>query len=82
MDNKFIKIVYTLVNNNAKVPASGGVLRNNSYALTGADAIKTLDNYYVDIALIGCKGISLEHGITESNEAESIIKEKWSNKQE
>lgn len=71
-----IKIVYTLVNNNAKVIASGGVLRNNSYALTGADAIKTLDNYCVDIALIGCKGISLEYGITESNESESIIKRK------
>lgn len=39
-------------------------------------ALNTLNNYCVDIALIGCKGISMQQGITESNEAESIIKKK------
>lgn len=71
-----IKIVYTLIHNSAKVIACGGTLRNHSYSLTGADALNTLNNYCVDIALIGCKGISMQQGITESNEAESIIKKK------
>lgn len=71
-----IQIVYTLIHNNVKVIASGGVLRNNSYSLTGSDALHTLNNYCVDIALIGCKGISMRQGITESNEAESLIKKK------
>lgn len=71
-----IKIVFTLIHGSARVIASGGILRNHSYSLTGADALNTLTNYCVDIALIGCKGISIEHGITESNEAESIIKKK------
>ena len=71
-----IKIVYTLIHNSAKVIACGGTLRNHSYSLTGADALNTLNNYCVDIALIGCKGISMQQGITESNEAESIVKKK------
>ncbi|MDQ0203277.1 DeoR/GlpR family DNA-binding transcription regulator [Pectinatus haikarae] len=71
-----IKIVYTLIHNSAKVIASGGILRNHSYSLTGSDAVNTLNNYCVDIALIGCKGMSMQQGITESNEAESIIKKK------
>ncbi|WP_182187418.1 DeoR/GlpR family DNA-binding transcription regulator [Pectinatus frisingensis] len=71
-----IKIVYTLIHSSAKVIACGGTLRNHSYSLTGADAIDILNKYCVDIALIGCKGISMQQGITESNEAESVVKNK------
>lgn len=53
---------------------TGGTLRPNSYSLTGQLAAACLAGYYVDFALISCKGVDLEKGIMESNESESEIK--------
>lgn len=56
------------------VVCTGGVIRQFSYALTGAMATDCLKQYYVDYALISCKALDLEKGIMESNESESRIK--------
>jgi len=53
---------------------TGGALRANSCSLTGSMAIKALEGYYVDYALISCKAIDMDKGIMESNESESEIK--------
>lgn len=53
---------------------TGGTLRANSYSLTGAQALRTLADYYVDFALISCKGLDIEKGVMESNESESEVK--------
>ena len=54
---------------------TGGTIRPNSYALTGAMTADCLHRYYVDYALISCKGIDLEKGLMESNDSESRIKQ-------
>lgn len=56
------------------VISTGGTLRYSSLSLVGKNAEKTLKNFYVDKAILSCKGIDLEKGITESNEAEAEVK--------
>ncbi len=56
------------------VISTGGTLRDSSLSLVGKTAEKTLANFNVDKAIISCKGIDIEKGITESNEAEAEIK--------
>ncbi|AKP45684.1 MULTISPECIES: DeoR/GlpR family DNA-binding transcription regulator [Bacillus] len=54
--------------------STGGLLRKQSGSLVGSIAENTVRNYNVDVVLLSCKGISLTHGITESNENESDLK--------
>lgn len=54
--------------------STGGTLRFSSLSLVGKNAEKTVKNFYVDKAILSCKGIDMEKGITESNEAEAEVK--------
>lgn len=54
--------------------STGGNLRKNSSSLVGTITKESIKRYNVDVAIFSCKGISLEHGITDSNEPESDIK--------
>ena len=76
----------TLITNSARAIAesldcphtllsTGGILKPNALALTGAAAGKMLENYFVDFAFISCKGIDLKKGVLESNEEEGAIKQ-------
>ncbi|VBB09790.1 lacr bacterial regulatory protein hth signature [Lucifera butyrica] len=70
-----ILLVNEFVNSSFTVISSGGTLRSRSYALTGPAATGILEKYYVDLALISCKGLDRSRGIMESNEPESLIKQ-------
>ena len=70
-----IKLVNDFVSSPFTIISSGGTLRAHSYALVGPSACNSLQNYYVDLAIISCKGIDRDKGIMESNEQESIIKQ-------
>lgn len=50
------------------VVSTGGQTTGSSYALVGSVTDKTIRSYYVDKAIISCKGIDLYAGITESDE--------------
>jgi len=54
--------------------SSGGALRHRSFSLVGEVARNTIKRYHVDTAVISCKGIDLQNGITDSNEPESDLK--------
>lgn len=77
-----VKLVYDFINSNFNIISSGGSLRSHSFALTGAAANSALSNYFVDIAIISCKGLCMDKGIMESNEAESELKQKMVNQAE
>lgn len=75
----------TVVSNSAEVPrqlytgsanfiCSGGILDRHSISFHGAIAERTLKNYNVDVALISCKGLDMEQGVTDSTDSEAIIK--------
>lgn len=57
-----------------KVLSTGGVLKEGSLSLVGYQAESMIHNYHVDKAIISCKGVDLERGITDSNEMEAQIK--------
>lgn len=61
-------------NKGINVISTGGMLRDASLSLVGKTAERTLMNFNVDKAIISCKGVDLDKGITESNEDEAEIK--------
>lgn len=73
-----IKLLNDFADTDFKMISSGGDLRAHSFALVGTSACKALARYYVDFAIISCKGIDREKGIMESNEAESNVKQQMS----
>ena len=50
------------------VISTGGVATGSSFALVGSVTVKTIRSYYVDKAIISCKGIDMYAGFTESDE--------------
>ncbi|MBZ4644536.1 MAG: hypothetical protein JG777_25 [Clostridia bacterium] len=53
----------------------GGVLRKNSLSYVGRVAENTiLNNYYANKTFLSCRGVTLNRGLTDSNEQEAEIK--------
>jgi len=50
------------------VICTGGVVKEGSLALVGPQVLDGLKGYNAEIAVISCKGIDMERGITEGNE--------------
>ncbi len=69
-----VKIPYDFINSNFNIISTGGTLRAHSLALVGSVAQNALQNYYVNMAIMSCKGVSFDNGIMESNEPESEFK--------
>ncbi|MBP2655538.1 MAG: transcriptional regulator, DeoR family [Firmicutes bacterium] len=69
-----VKIAHDFIGSNPTIISTGGTLRAHSLALTGPIAHSTIKNYYVDMAIISCKGLSLDKGMMESNEPEGDLK--------
>ncbi|GGJ91069.1 putative HTH-type transcriptional regulator YulB [Lentibacillus kapialis] len=58
------------------VISTGGILLSESLSFVGPLAEDSLDNYHVKKAFISCKGLHLDHGISESNEQQARMKKK------
>jgi DeoR/GlpR family transcriptional regulator of sugar metabolism len=54
----------------------GGLFNANNMSFIGRSALTSLESYYVDKAFMSCRSLSQEHGITDSNEAMSEIRQK------
>lgn len=70
-----IRLAHDFANSSFKIISAGGTLRAKSFALTGAVTCDTLRRYFVDFAILSCKGIDIERGVMESNDEESVIKQ-------
>lgn len=57
------------------VISTGGFLRPDSLSYIGKLAESSLESYHVNKAFISCKGFHLEHGMSESNEQQALVKE-------
>ncbi|MFV0342723.1 MAG: DeoR/GlpR family DNA-binding transcription regulator [Anaerocolumna sp.] len=57
-----------------KVLSTGGMLKEGSLSLVGYQAENMISNFHVDKAIVSCKGIDMEKGITDSNEMDAHIK--------
>ncbi len=56
------------------VISTGGTLKENYLALVGARAIESISSFNADKAILSCKGIDRERGITDANELFSQVK--------
>ncbi len=70
-----IRLAYDFSGAPFKIISAGGCLRGKSFALTGTLTCNNLKNYFVDYAILSCKGIDIERGVMESNEEESAVKQ-------
>lgn len=57
-----------------KAISTGGILRDSSLSLVGKAAQDVLSRYIVDKAILSCKGIDIEKGVTDSHEMEADVK--------
>ena len=62
------------INPSMTVVCSGGTLFMRSYSFIGMLAEQALSQFYVDKALIGLRGISLQHGLTSPFPEEIPVK--------
>ncbi|SEU26032.1 DeoR/GlpR family DNA-binding transcription regulator [Paenibacillus sp. NFR01] len=69
-----INILHEFSRSGMDIVSTGGSLRHRSLSLVGPVAQETLRRYHVDAAVISCKGIDMERGITDSNEPECEVK--------
>lgn len=57
-----------------QVISTGGLLKSSTLSLIGKNAEKTLENFYVDKAIISCKGLDIKKGATDSSQDDAEIK--------
>lgn len=55
--------------------STGGILREGTLSLTGAQVDRSFASYNVDTAVFSCKGIDKTAGVTDSNETNAHIKQ-------
>ncbi len=53
---------------------TGGTLRETALSFVGPIAERTMAEHHVDKAFLSCKGLSVEKGLTDSNELEVELK--------
>lgn len=55
--------------------STGGQLKPDSLSFTGHQVAETLSRFHVDKAILSCKGIDLQAGITDSAESHAVAKQ-------
>ncbi|WP_366247116.1 DeoR/GlpR family DNA-binding transcription regulator [Terribacillus aidingensis] len=59
-----------------RVISLGGQLLSKSLSFVGPLTERSLTTYYVDKTFLSCKSVHLEHGLSDSNEQQAIVKKK------
>jgi DeoR/GlpR family transcriptional regulator of sugar metabolism len=59
-----------------EVITTGGILRSNSLSYVGPLAEEMMLRFHVNKAFISCRGLHVEHGITEANDLQTLVKKK------
>lgn len=57
---------------NIRLITVGGILDHDSMSFIGKSVVEVIDTYYFDVSFISCRSLSLEHGITDSEEQMAI----------
>lgn len=71
-----LKIANTLAESDSvRLILIGGVFYNQSMSFLGRSSLNALQNFYVDKAFISCRSISMEHGVTDSNEQQAEMRQ-------
>ena len=57
------------------IVSTGGKLKPDSMAFTGHQVVETLSKYHVDKAILSCKGLDRQAGMTDSAESHAVSKQ-------
>ena len=57
-----------------KVYSTGGMLRENSLSYIGELSRRSIEGFFADTLFFSCRAISLEKGLTDSNESEAELR--------
>ncbi|WP_140435101.1 DeoR/GlpR family DNA-binding transcription regulator, partial [Escherichia coli] len=66
--------IHVLAQSEIKVVSTGGELNKNTLSLQGRITKEIIRRYHVDINSMSCKGLDINSGALDSNEAEAEIK--------
>ncbi|MDD7267588.1 MAG: DeoR/GlpR family DNA-binding transcription regulator [Lachnospiraceae bacterium] len=69
-----VEVLLELAGSSVEVISTGGNLMKSSLSLVGQTGQNTLSRFNVDKTILSCKGISMEEGLTDSNEQEAVMK--------
>ncbi len=69
-----VEVLQELNQSDLNIISTGGGVKQRSLSLQGAITQNTIKKYNLDIALVSCKGMDINKGILDSNEAEAEIK--------
>ena len=64
-------------NNDWTVISTGGNYRGEAMAFYGSAAEKLISNYHVDLAILSCKGLDMEKGMTDTREHFAELKKSF-----
>lgn len=67
-----------MANTDIHILSTGGAFNRSTLSLQGSVAKENVKKYHVDLLLISCKGIDMEHGIMDSKETEAEVKKTMS----
>ena len=65
---------HELAQSEINVVSTGGELNKNTLSLQGRITKEIISRYHVDIMVMSCKGLDMQSGALDSNEAEAEIK--------
>jgi len=69
-----VEVLQELNQSELNIISTGGVINKRSLSLQGPITQSTIEKYNVDIALVSCKGMDINKGMLDANEAEAEIK--------
>ena len=75
LTNSLLIIDFLSKYENIRLICIGGQLSHKSKSFIGRSTHKVLNYYFVDKSFMSCRSLSLEHGITDSNEETAIIRQ-------
>ncbi len=62
------------IGNDWKVISTGGAYHQDSMSFRSVSSVTAIEKYHVDIAVMSCKGIDIQKGITDTSEENAEIK--------
>lgn len=60
--------------NDWRIISTGGTYRQDSMSFLGSSTTKVISNYHADYAVMSCKGLDIEKGITDTRENNADLK--------
>lgn len=80
LTNSLLIVDFLSKHKNIRVICIGGQLNHKSMSFIGRSTQMVLGYYFVDKAFISCRSLSLQHGITDSNEDSAAIRQSLLNR--